>query len=85
MVVCEQKTEDSCGVVVKDMWDKGCVMRRRIGQGEMYTSRVRQPLQNWGRNEYDIMKEGESRMALQRRINVQLVCKGVGNVTTLTT
>ena len=30
------------------------------------------------------MKEGESRMSLQRRINIQLVCKGVGNVMTFT-
>ena len=35
MVVCDEKTEDSCGFVVGDMCDEGCIMRRRIGRGEM--------------------------------------------------
>ena len=31
------------------------------------------------------MKESGSRMTLQRRINITLVCEGVRNVTTFTT
>ena len=47
MVVSDQKIEDSCWVVVKDMCDGGCIIKRRLGQSKMYMSRMRQPLRKW--------------------------------------